>query len=144
MLKCQTCLYIGVFMFLWFSSWRAIIDHLMTHDKTTFRDLMSKLHLFFISFYTEVHVPWLISAIVYLVSFNPSLQAEWNQDAHVMLMTARVSFSSCCRRSEQLSESVHQPRRWAGAEGHAAKTSGLHRLQQRSGPVPEVPARHTR
>ena len=23
-------------------SWRAIIDHLMTHDKTTFRDLMSK------------------------------------------------------------------------------------------------------
>lgn len=25
-----------------FSSWRAIIDHLMTHDKTTFRDLMSK------------------------------------------------------------------------------------------------------
>lgn len=27
-----------------FFSWRAIIDHLMTHDKTTFRDLMSKLY----------------------------------------------------------------------------------------------------
>lgn len=30
--------------FLSFFSWRAIIDHLMTHDKTTFRDLMSRFY----------------------------------------------------------------------------------------------------
>lgn len=27
-----------------FFSWRAILDNLMTHDKTTFRDLMSEYY----------------------------------------------------------------------------------------------------
>lgn len=45
---------------------------------------------------------------------------------------------------EQLSESVYQQRCRAGAESHASQTPGFHYLQQRSGPVPEVPARHTR
>lgn len=26
--------------------WRTIVDNLMTHDNTTFRDLMSKIHIF--------------------------------------------------------------------------------------------------
>lgn len=57
-LYCTTCPF---FLSLWFYchsqgnvtyswphlsfSWRAIIDHLMTHDKTTFRDLMSEYSL---------------------------------------------------------------------------------------------------
>lgn len=43
-------------LFLSFFSWRAIIDHLMTHDKTTFRDLMSKLYKSLVIFNLQIIV----------------------------------------------------------------------------------------
>lgn len=35
--------------FTFFSSWRTIIDHLLTHEKTMFKDLMSKHFLIIVT-----------------------------------------------------------------------------------------------
>lgn len=35
-------------------SWRSIIDHLLTHEKTMFKDLMSKYQLLIIYFYLNL------------------------------------------------------------------------------------------
>lgn len=47
--------------FLWLSnsfyillSWRSIIDHLLTHEKTMFKDLMSKYQLLITYFYINL------------------------------------------------------------------------------------------
>lgn len=37
-------------------SWRSIIDHLLTHEKTMFKDLMSKYQLLITYFYYTVNL----------------------------------------------------------------------------------------
>lgn len=82
-------------------SWRAIIDHLMTHDKTTFRDLMSE---------SSLSTKW-SSSYAHLIAL--SLSSSWffvceccrEELANILYMC-----SPSCRGSEQLSESFHQSR----------------------------------
>lgn len=106
----------------------------MTHDKTTFRDLMSE---------SSLSTKWAIQLrpsycfiIITELIFCELCREEL---ANILYMCS----PSCCG-SEQLSESFHQSRCRTWAESHATQTTGLHHLQQRGGPVPEILARHPR
>lgn len=71
---------IHLFVYLFFS-WKSITDHLLTHEKTMFKDLMSKLLLnFYYIFLTDVKMQyiygqkyvniWLLTPILRIVTQN--------------------------------------------------------------------------